>query len=111
MSTNKVISVDSAMRHVKPGMRIMMGEFVGAGEPARCIEWLLAERIDDLTLITVTPGVRGDFLMARLFAQGQIRELNSVQFGTYSFLTGPGATRFHIGSLPNRDFLKTGVTC
>jgi acetate CoA/acetoacetate CoA-transferase alpha subunit len=82
MPTNKVISVDSAMRHVKPGMRIMMGEFVGAGEPARCIEWLLAERIGNLTLITVTPGVRGDFLMARLFAQGQIRELISTHAAT-----------------------------
>src|SRR5689334_22430527 len=82
MPTNKVISVDSAMRHVKPGMRIMMGEFVGAGEPARCIEWLLAERIGNLTLITVTPGVRGDFLMAQLFAQGQIRELISTHAAT-----------------------------
>jgi acyl CoA:acetate/3-ketoacid CoA transferase alpha subunit len=74
---NKVMGLDEAMALVTPGTRLMLGEFVGAGEPARCIEWLLDRRVGDLTLITVTPGVRGGFLMARLFEQGQISELIS----------------------------------
>jgi acetate CoA/acetoacetate CoA-transferase alpha subunit len=82
MPINKVVSLDAAMEHVRPGMRIMMGEFVGAGEPARCIEWLLEKLIGDLTLIAVTPGVRGGFLMGRLFEQGQIRELISTHAAT-----------------------------
>lgn len=82
MPIDKVVSLDSAMAHVEPGSRIMMGEFVGAGEPARCVEWLLEKRVGDLTLITVTPGVRGGFLMGRLFEQGQIRELISTHAAT-----------------------------
>lgn len=82
MTIDKVVSLDVAMAHVRQGMRIMMGEFVGAGEPARCIEWLLEKRIGDLALIAVTPGVRGGFLMGRLFEQGQIRELISTHAAT-----------------------------
>jgi acetate CoA/acetoacetate CoA-transferase alpha subunit len=82
MAIDKVTSLDAAMDRVKPGMRMMMGEFVGAGEPARCIEWLLEQRVDDLTLITVTPGVRGGFLMGKLFEQGQISELISTHVAT-----------------------------
>jgi acetate CoA/acetoacetate CoA-transferase alpha subunit len=82
MGIDKTISLDDAMAHVRAGMRIMMGEFVGAGEPARCIEWLLEKRIGDLTLIAVTPGVRGGFLMGRLFEQGQISELISTHAAT-----------------------------
>jgi acetate CoA/acetoacetate CoA-transferase alpha subunit len=82
MAIDKISSLNDAMAHVRKGMRVMMGEFVGAGEPARCIEWLLEKRIGDLTLITVTPGVRGGFLMGRLFEQGQIRELISTHAPT-----------------------------
>lgn len=55
MPIDKVTSLNAAMERVRPGQRIMMGEFVGAGEPARCIEWLLEKRVGNLTLITVTP--------------------------------------------------------
>jgi acetate CoA/acetoacetate CoA-transferase alpha subunit len=82
MAIDKVVGLDTAMAHVEPGMRVMMGEFVGAGEPARCVEWLLDKGIGDLTLITVTPGVRGGFLMGRLFEQGQISELISTHAAT-----------------------------
>ncbi len=76
MSTHhgKVMDIDAAMSRVPPGTRLMMGEFVGAGEPARCIEWLLEHRIDRLTLLAVTSGLRGDFLMGKLFAAGLIAE-------------------------------------
>jgi acetate CoA/acetoacetate CoA-transferase alpha subunit len=82
VAIDKVMTLDAAMARLEPGMRVMMGEFVGAGEPARCIEWLLEKRIGDLTLIAVTPGVRGGFLMGRLFEQGQIRELISTHVAT-----------------------------
>jgi acetate CoA/acetoacetate CoA-transferase alpha subunit len=82
MSVDKVTNLDTAMSRLKPGMRIMMGEFVGAGEPARCIEWLLDKRVGQLTLIAVTPGIRGGFLMGKLFEQGQISELISTHVAT-----------------------------
>jgi acetate CoA/acetoacetate CoA-transferase alpha subunit len=74
MSINKVMSIDAAMAHVPAGTRLMMGEFVGAGEPAKCIEYLVANRIGRLTLIAVTSGLRGDFLMGKLFAAGLVEE-------------------------------------
>jgi acetate CoA/acetoacetate CoA-transferase alpha subunit len=82
LAIDKVAGLDAAMARVKPGMRVMMGEFVGAGEPARCIEWLVEKRVGDLTLIAVTPGVRGGFLMGKLFEQGQISELISTHVAT-----------------------------
>lgn len=79
---SKVVPLDTALRHVVPGTRLMMGEFVGAGEPAKCVEWLLAQRIDRLTLIANTPGMRGGFLKAKLFEQGQIAEFIGTHIGT-----------------------------
>lgn len=58
---NKVLSVDEAIAHVRSGSRLMLGEFVGAGEPACCIEALLASGIGQLTLITNTPGCAAAF--------------------------------------------------
>lgn len=79
---NKVISVDEAVAHVRGGSRLMLGEFVGAGEPACCIEALLASGVGELTLITNTPGLRGGFLKARLFASGQLAEFIGTHVGT-----------------------------
>lgn len=79
---NKVLSVDEAIAHVHSGCRLMLGEFVGAGEAACCIEALLASRIGNLTLITNTPGLRGGFLKARLFSSGQLAEFIGTHVGT-----------------------------
>lgn len=79
---HKVMPIEQALAHLRPGMRLMLGEFVGAGEPARSIEALLASGIRDLTLIANTPGLRGGFLKARLFASGQIAEFIGTHIGT-----------------------------
>jgi acetate CoA/acetoacetate CoA-transferase alpha subunit len=105
MSINKVVSLDAAMRRIEPGMRLMMGEFVGAGEPARCIEWLLEQRVGDLTLIAVTPGVRGNFLMGRLFEQGQISELIS----THAATSTESSEAYLRGELKIRQFFPMGT--
>lgn len=76
------MSMEQAMQRLRPGIRLMMGEFVGAGEPAKCIEWLLASGIDGLTLIANTPGLRGGFLKAKLFENGQIDEFIGTHVGT-----------------------------
>ena len=102
---DKVVSLDEAMASVTPGTRLMMGEFVGAGEPARCIEWLLDRRVGDLTLITVTPGVRGRFLMGRLFEQGQISELIS----THAASSPESSDAYLSGQLKVRQFFPMGT--
>jgi len=79
---NKVESIEQALAPLRSGMRLMLGEFVGAGEAACCIEALLASDIDNLTLIANTPGLRGAFLKARLFASGQLAEFIGTHVGT-----------------------------
>ncbi len=63
--TNKVKTIEQALAPLRSGMRLMLGEFVGAGEAARCIEALLASDVRELTLIANTPGLRGGFLAFR----------------------------------------------
>ncbi|MDG0026301.1 CoA-transferase [Trinickia sp. Y13] len=79
---NKVKSIEAALAALQPGMRLMLGEFVGAGEAACCIEALLASGVGDLTLIANTPGLRGGFLKARLFTSGQLAEFIGTHVGT-----------------------------
>ncbi|PMS16476.1 CoA transferase subunit A [Trinickia dabaoshanensis] len=79
---NKVKTIDEALQPLRSGMRLMLGEFVGAGEAACCIEALLASGIGELTLIANTPGLRGGFLKARLFTSGQLAEFIGTHVGT-----------------------------
>ena len=84
---SKVTPVEQAMSAIKTGCRLMIGEFVGAAEPAQCIRWLLESRIGGLTLIANTPGVRGGFGKAQLFQSGQVREFIGSHIGTASEAT------------------------
>jgi acetate CoA/acetoacetate CoA-transferase alpha subunit len=80
---SKVMAIGDAMSKIKDGARIMIGEFVGAGEPLCCIDWLLEQQIKDLTLITNTPGFAGgDFGKSELFGAGLVKELISTHVGT-----------------------------
>ena len=81
MSIDKIMPLDTAMARVTPGASVMMGEFVGFGEPALCLEWLIAHNIGDLTLIASTVGVRGSPL-ARLIEAGLVREFIGSHAGT-----------------------------
>ncbi len=105
MNIDKVMSIDAAMAHVTPGSRVMMGEFVGAGEPAKCIEWLLAHGIDRLTLIANTSGLRGDFLMGKLFAAGLIEEY----IGTHGATSNEASDAYLSGKLKVRQFFPMGT--
>ena len=82
--SNKVKSLDEALKVIpKSGARIMMGGFVGASEPTCCIEWLIKNRIHDITLITNEPGLDG-FGRAMLYKNGLVREIISSHVGTTS---------------------------
>ena len=105
MSISKVMSIEAAMARVVPGSRVMMGEFVGAGEPARCIEYLLAQRIGGLTLIANTTGLRGDFLMGKLFAAGLIAEY----IGTHGATSGEASDAYLSGQVKVKQFFPMGT--
>ena len=81
MSIDKTLPLNDAMARVAPGNTVMVGEFVGSGEPALCLEWLLDHRIGDLTLIASTVGLRGTPL-ARLIEAGLITRFIGSHAGT-----------------------------
>lgn len=79
---NKVKSIDEAMSVIpKKGARILMGGFVGASEPTCLIEWLIKNKISDMTLITNEPGLSG-FGRAFLYKEGLVKEIISSHSGT-----------------------------
>jgi acetate CoA/acetoacetate CoA-transferase alpha subunit len=78
----KVMELADAMQRVTDGCRVMIGEFVGAAEPLKCIDWLVEHRVGNLTLIAVTPGMTGGFGKGALFAAGLVRELISSHVAT-----------------------------
>lgn len=79
---NKVRSMDEALGCIpKTDARIMMGGFVGAGEPTCCIDWLIEHGITDITLLTNEPGLDG-FGRAMLYKNGRVKELISSHVGT-----------------------------
>jgi len=84
MSNGKVKNLADALSVVQPGIRLMLGEFVGSGQPAKSIEWIADHKIDQLTLIVCTPGYRDHFLMGRLFEEGLVEELISSHVATSS---------------------------
>lgn len=102
---NKVMLLDTAMQRVVTGTRLMMGEFVGAGEPAKCIEWLLEAGVGNLTLITNTAGMRGGFLKAQLFERGQVAELIATHVGT----TTESGEQYLSGALKITQFYPMGT--
>lgn len=102
---DKVMELAAAMAAVRPGTRLMMGEFVGAGEPARCVQWLLDAGIGELTLIANTPGMRGGFGKARLFESGQIREYIGTHVGT----TAESTEAYLAGQVKVREFFPMGT--
>jgi acetate CoA/acetoacetate CoA-transferase alpha subunit len=105
MNIDKIMGIDAAMAHVPPGTRVMMGEFVGAGEPARCIEWLLQHQVGRLTLIANTSGLRGDFLMGKLFAAGLIEEY----IGTHGATSNEASDAYLAGRVKVRQFFPMGT--
>lgn len=84
MSDGKVMALDQALANLHNGARLMMGEFVGAGEPAKSIEWIVDNKVGNLTLIVCTPGFRDHFLMGRLFEENLVSELISTHVATSS---------------------------
>lgn len=48
---NKLVSIEEALSHIKDGMTIMIGGFLGVGGPEKIIDSLVEKGIKDLTII------------------------------------------------------------
>lgn len=102
---NKVKSIDEALGVVaKTGAIIMMGGFVGAAEPTCCIEWLIQNKISEITLITNEPGLSG-FGRAMLYKNGLVKEIISSHVGT----TQESTDEYLQGKLKVEQFYPMGT--
>jgi len=102
---DKVKSLDEALGAIpRHGARIMMGGFVGAAEPTRCIDWLIEQRIDGITLITNEPGLSG-FGRAMLYKNGLVSEVISSHIGT----TAESTDAYLKGNIKVEQFYPMGT--
>ncbi|HHX12702.1 MAG TPA: 3-oxoacid CoA-transferase subunit A [Clostridiales bacterium] len=78
---DKIISIDKAMDHIKDGMTIMVGGFLGCGSPHRLIDALVENGAKDLTLICNDSGF-ADIGVGKLVVNKQIKKLIASHIGT-----------------------------
>ena len=80
---SKVISIEEAVSHVKDGMTIMFGGFLGAGTAVKLVEAIAKKGVKDLTLIgndTAYPNKA----IGMLIANHQVKKLIASHIGTNS---------------------------
>lgn len=78
---NKIISIDEAVSHIKDGMTIMVGGFLGCGSPHRLIDALVEKGVKNLTLICNDSGFV-DIGVGKLVVNKQIKKLIASHVGT-----------------------------
>jgi acetate CoA/acetoacetate CoA-transferase alpha subunit len=78
---NKNISLEEAVSHIKSGMTIMIGGFLGNGNPKKIIDLLIQKPVKDLTIIcndTAMPDVG----IGKLVVNRQVRKVITSHIGT-----------------------------
>ncbi|MSU00169.1 acetate CoA-transferase subunit alpha [Tissierella pigra] len=78
---NKVVSIDEAISHIKDGMTIMVGGFLGCGSPHKLIDALVEKGVKNLTLICNDSGFT-DIGVGKLVVNKQIKKLIASHIGT-----------------------------
>lgn len=78
---DKIISLDNALDHIKDGMTIMIGGFLGCGNPHRLIDALVEKNVKDLTLICNDSGFP-EVGVGKLVVNKQIKKLIASHVGT-----------------------------
>jgi acetate CoA/acetoacetate CoA-transferase alpha subunit len=99
----KVISVEKALEKVKDGMTIMVGGFLGIGNPLTLIDALVKKGVRDLTLIandTATPQLG----VGKLVVNKQLKKLIASHIGT-----NPETGRQMIAGELNVDLIPQGT--
>ena len=78
---NKIVSLDFAMDHVKDGMTLMIGGFLGVGTPEIFIDELIKREIKDLTIIANDTSFV-DKGLGRLIESKQVKKVIASHIGT-----------------------------
>src|SRR5664280_931060 len=78
---NKVVPIDEAMSHIKSGMSIAVGGFIGQGDPLTLIDYLKTMDVGDLTIYENDAGYR-ERGTVELVKQGKIKKIVASHIGT-----------------------------
>ena len=78
---NKVISIDEALTYVKDGMTIMVGGFLGCGNPHRLIDAIVEKGVKDIMLICNDSGFP-EIGVGKLVVNKQVKKLITSHVGT-----------------------------
>ena len=78
---NKIVSLDFAMDHVKDGMTLMIGGFLGVSTPEIFIDELIKREIKDLTIIANDTSFV-DKGLGRLIESKQVKKVIASHIGT-----------------------------
>lgn len=78
---NKVISIEEAVDKLQDGMTIMIGGFLGCGNPHRIVDAIVEKGVKDLTLICNDSGFP-DIGVGKLVVNKQIKKLIASHVGT-----------------------------
>lgn len=78
---DKRVALADAARHLKDGMTVMVGGFLGTGSPAALIDELIAREIKNITLIANDTAF-ADVGIGRLIANRQVKKVIASHIGT-----------------------------
>lgn len=78
---NKVVTIEEAISHVKDGMTVFIGGFLGVGTPEKIIDALIEKGVKDLTVIGNDTGFP-DRGIGRLVCNNQVKKVIATHIGT-----------------------------
>ena len=78
---SKLVSIEEAVAHVKDGMTLMIGGFLGAGTGVKMVEAIANKGVKDLTLICNDTAYPNKFI-GMLIANKQVKKLYASHIGT-----------------------------
>ncbi len=78
---SKLVSIEDAVAHVKDGMTLMIGGFLGAGTGVKMVEAIANKGVKDLTLICNDTAYPNKFI-GMLIANKQVKKLYASHIGT-----------------------------
>lgn len=78
---NKLVTMEEALSHVKDGMTVFIGGFLGVGTPEKIIDALVEKGVKDLTVIGNDTGYP-DRGIGRLVVNNQVKKVIASHIGT-----------------------------
>ena len=78
---NKLVTMEEAVSHVKDGMTVFIGGFLGVGPPEKIIDALIEKGVKDLTVIGNDTGYP-DRGIGRLVVNNQVKKVIASHIGT-----------------------------